>query len=41
MPELIDPTARLRASFPAAVTEFRQDHDSPVPWSVTAVGRRP
>ncbi|MGR6968036.1 GNAT family N-acetyltransferase [Streptomyces cynarae] len=37
MPELINPTARLRASFLAAVTEFRQDRDTPVPWFVTDV----
>ncbi|MCX4745711.1 GNAT family N-acetyltransferase [Kitasatospora sp. NBC_01287] len=37
MPELIDPTTRLRTSFLAAVTEFRADRDYPVPWFVTNV----
>ncbi|MGN5376641.1 GNAT family N-acetyltransferase [Streptomyces lasalocidi] len=37
MPELIDPTARLRTSFLAAVAEFREDSDYPVPWFVTDV----
>jgi predicted acetyltransferase len=37
MPELIDPTARLRSSFLAAVAEFRADRDFAVPWFVTDV----
>jgi predicted acetyltransferase len=37
MPELIDPTIRLRASFLDAVAEFRADRDYPVPWFVTDV----
>lgn len=37
MPQLIDPTARLRTSFLAAVAEFREDSDYPVPWFVTDV----
>ncbi|AWS48682.1 GNAT family N-acetyltransferase [Streptosporangium sp. 'caverna'] len=37
MPELINPTTRLRTSFLAAVTEFRADRDYPVPWFVTDV----
>jgi predicted acetyltransferase len=37
MAELIDPTARLRTSFLAAVSEFRADRDYPVPWFVTDV----
>jgi predicted acetyltransferase len=37
MPEFIDPTARLRTSFLAAVAEFRADKDYPVPWFVDDV----
>ncbi|OIK05216.1 hypothetical protein [Streptomyces monashensis] len=37
MPELIDPTARLRTSFLAAVAEFRQDSDYPAAWFVADV----
>jgi predicted acetyltransferase len=37
MPELIDPTVRLRTSFLAAVAEFRADGDFPVPWFVTEI----
>lgn len=37
MPELINPTRRLRESFLAAVAEFRADHDYPVPWFATDV----
>ncbi|HEX6469799.1 MAG TPA: GNAT family N-acetyltransferase [Streptosporangiaceae bacterium] len=37
MPELIDPTARLRTSFLAAIAEFRADRDYPVPWFVEDV----
>lgn len=37
MPELIDPTPRLRASFLAMVAELRADRDYPVPWFVTDV----
>jgi predicted acetyltransferase len=37
VPELIDPTARLRTSFLAAVAECREDRDYPVPWFVTDV----
>lgn len=40
MPELIDPTTSLRASFLAAVAEFRADRDYPVPWFVTDVDAR-
>jgi hypothetical protein len=39
MPEFIDPTARLRASFLGAVAEFRADRDYPVPWFVDDVDR--
>jgi hypothetical protein len=35
--ELIDPTARLRTSFLAAIAEFRADRDFPTPWFVTDV----
>lgn len=34
---MIDPSARLRTSFLAAVAEFRDDHGEPVPWFVTDV----
>ncbi len=34
---LVDPTVRLRASFLAAVAEFRADPGHPVPWFVTDV----
>ena len=34
MPHLIDPTPRLQDSFRAAVREFREDRDFPVPWFV-------
>jgi predicted acetyltransferase len=37
VPELIDPTVRLRTSFLAAVAEFRQDCDTPLPWFVTDI----
>jgi len=37
MPEFTDPTVRLRASFLAAVAEFRADRDYPVPWFVDDV----
>lgn len=37
MPELIDPTIRLRTSFLAAVTEFHADPDFPLPWFVKDV----
>jgi predicted acetyltransferase len=37
MPELIDPTSKLRTSFVAAVKEFRADQDYPVPWFVEDV----
>ncbi|MEU9043624.1 MULTISPECIES: GNAT family N-acetyltransferase [unclassified Kitasatospora] len=36
-PELIDPTVRLRASFLAAVAEYRADRGHPLPWFVTDV----
>ncbi|MFJ3310540.1 hypothetical protein ACIPSA_47780 [Streptomyces sp. NPDC086549] len=41
MPELIDPTAGLRTPFLAAVSEFREVGDYPVPWFVTDVIHRP
>ncbi|MFE0462916.1 GNAT family N-acetyltransferase [Kitasatospora sp. NPDC058965] len=37
MPELIDPTVRLRPSFLAAVAEFHADREQGVPWFVTNV----
>ncbi|GAA3472240.1 GNAT family N-acetyltransferase [Nonomuraea roseola] len=37
MPELINPTSRLRVSFLAAIIEWRADRDYPVPWFVTDV----
>ncbi|MGW0095565.1 GNAT family N-acetyltransferase [Streptomyces sp. NPDC003328] len=37
MPKPIDPTVRLRTSFLAAVAEFCEDRDYPVPWFVTDV----
>ncbi|MFF2146589.1 GNAT family N-acetyltransferase [Kitasatospora sp. NPDC058190] len=37
MPELIDPTVRLRTSFLAAVAEFHGEPGRPVPWFVTDV----
>ncbi|WP_171162736.1 GNAT family N-acetyltransferase [Streptomyces sp. I05A-00742] len=37
MPELIDPTVRLRASFLAVVSEFHADRDCPTPWFVNDV----
>ncbi|MFD8780717.1 GNAT family N-acetyltransferase [Kitasatospora sp. NPDC059599] len=36
-PALVDPTARLRTSFLAAVAEYRADPGRPVPWFVTDV----
>ena len=37
MPELIDPTAKLRTSFLAAMAEFRSDQEHSVPWFVADV----
>ncbi|MFI9361388.1 GNAT family N-acetyltransferase [Kitasatospora sp. NPDC053057] len=37
MPELIDPTVRLRCSFLAAVAEFHAEPGAPVPWFVSDV----
>jgi predicted acetyltransferase len=37
VPELVDPTPRLRESFLEAVAEFRADRDYPTPWFVTDV----
>ncbi|MFE6051391.1 GNAT family N-acetyltransferase [Kitasatospora sp. NPDC056446] len=37
VPGLVEPTVRLRASFLAAVAEFRADPDRSVPWFVTDV----
>jgi len=37
MPGFIDPAARLRTSFLAAVAEFRADGDYPVPWFIDDV----
>lgn len=37
VPELIDPTARLRTSFLEAVAEFRANRDYPLSWFVTDI----
>lgn len=37
VPELLDPTPRLRVSFLAAVAEFHQDRGTPLPWFVADV----
>ena len=37
IPELIDPTVRLRTSFLVAVNEFHADHVYPTPWFVKDV----
>ena len=37
MPELIDPTAKLRTSFLAAMAEFHSDQEYSAPWFVTDV----
>lgn len=37
MPELIDPTAKLRTSFLAAIAEFHSDQQHPTPWFVTDI----
>jgi predicted acetyltransferase len=37
MPELVEPTTRLRQSFVEAILEFQQDRDFPAPWFVRDV----